>query len=195
MLKNFPEVNRLVIKNDIKLVIGAGEYNNNPSWIHTQEDELPLLNEKTWKIKFDHDSISAILAEHVWEHLTNEEGIEAAKICYKYLTSSGYIRCAVPDAFFPDEVYQNIVKIGGPGPKDHPAASHKIVYNHKTLSEIFETAGFKVELLEYCDENGHFHYNEWDGKDGVIFRSKRYDPRNQGDKLVAPSLILDAIKP
>ncbi|MBM7583529.1 putative SAM-dependent methyltransferase [Bacillus pakistanensis] len=185
----------MVIQEEIKIVIGAGEYLNNPGWIHTQEDELNLLNENTWNNRFEHHSITAILAEHVWEHLTYEEGIKAANICYTFLKSSGYIRCAVPDAFFPDKDYQNIVKIGGPGPMDHPAASHKIVYNHITLSEMFEAAGYKVELLEYCDENGNFHYYEWDGKDGVIFRSKRYDPRNQGNKLVAPSLILDAIKP
>jgi predicted SAM-dependent methyltransferase len=100
----------------------------------------------------------------------------------------------VPDAYFPNETYQNVVKVGGPGPIGHPAASHKIVHNYKTLVKMFQTAGFQVLLLEYCDENGKFHYNDWDGKDGVIFRSKRYDLRNQGDKLVFPSLIIDAIK-
>lgn len=179
-------------QNEIKIVIGAGEHNNNPGWFHTQEDELNLLNEATWE--FDHNSITAILAEHVWEHLTYEEGIEAAIICYQFLKPSGYIRCAVPDGFFPDEAYQNIVKVGGPGPKDHPAASHKIVHNYRTLTEMFKTAGYDVQILEYCDENGSFHCNEWDGKDGVIFRSKKFDPRNQGDKLVFPSLIADAIK-
>jgi predicted SAM-dependent methyltransferase len=188
-------VKLLVIKREeIKIVIGAGEYNNNPGWMHTQEEELNLLDVTTWNDKFDNNCITAILAEHVWEHLTYEEGIEAAKLCFKYLKASGYIRCAVPDGYFPDETYQNIVKVGGPGPKEHPAASHKIVHNYKTLSEMFEAAGYGVKLLEYCDENGNFHYNEWDGIDGVIFRSKRFDPRNQGDKLVFPSLILDAIK-
>lgn len=178
----------------IKLVIGSGEYNNNPGWIHTQEKELNLLDRDTWDTRFDTNSITAILAEHVWEHLTYEEGKEAAKMCYKYLKPKGYIRCAVPDAYFQDDYYQNIVKIGGPGPKDHPAASHKIVYNYKTLKQMFEAAGFEIHLLEYCDEEGKFHHNEWDGADGVIFRSIKYDPRNQGEKPVFPSLILDAFK-
>ena len=179
---------------EIKIVIGAGEHNNNPGWLHTQEDDVNLLDLNTWSNKFDKNSITAILAEHVWEHLTYEEGIKAAKICYKFLKPSGYIRCAVPDAFFPDESYQNIVKIGGPGPNEHPAATHKIVHNYKTLTKMFETVGYEVELLEYCDEDGKFHYKEWDGVDGIIFRSKKFDPRNQGDKLLFPSLILDAIK-
>lgn len=178
---------------EFKVVIGAGEYNNNPGWLHTQEEELNLLDETTWSKKFDNSSITAILAEHVWEHLAYEEGIAAAKLCYNYLKPSGYIRCAVPDGFFPDEEYQNIIKIGGPGPIDHPAASHKIVHNYRTLTKLFEDTGFKVNLLEYCDEAGNFHFENWNPQDGVIFRSKKFDPRNQ-DQLRAPSLILDAIK-
>lgn len=179
---------------DIRLVIGAGDYNNNPDWLHTQEKELSLLSEENWKSRFNPNSLSAVLAEHVWEHLTYEEGLTAARICYKYLKPSGYVRCAVPDGFFPDESYQNTIKAGGPGPANHPAADHKIVYNYKMLAELFETAGFKVELLEYCDEDGIFHDSEWNGEDGVIFRSNKFDPRNQGERLVFPSLIIDAVK-
>lgn len=180
---------------DNKVVIGAGKFINNHGWIHSDKEELNLLDENTWQDRFDKNSIKAILAEHVWEHLTYEEGLTAAQICFKYLKPSGYIRCAVPDGYFPDESYQNIVKVGGPGPKEHPAASHKIVHNYKTLVKMFETVGYKVELLEYCDEEGNFHQSYWDGVDGVIFRSKKYDPRNQGNTLVFPSLIVDAVKP
>lgn len=178
---------------EIRLVIGAGEYNNNSGWLHTQEDELNLLDLNTWQNRFEKNSVTAILAEHVWEHLSYEEGIKAANICFKFLKPSGYIRCAVPDGYFPDECYQNTVKVGGPGPKDHPA-SHKIVYNYKSITRLFESVGYKVKLLEYCDDEGNFHQNDWYGMDGVIFLSKKYDPRNQGNKLVSPSLIIDAIK-
>jgi predicted SAM-dependent methyltransferase len=183
----------VVTEKEIKIVIGAGEYINNPGWVHTQEEELNLLDETTWSKKFDSNTITAILAEHVWEHLTFEEGMDAAKNCHKYLRPSGYVRCAVPDGYFPDKEYQNIVKIGGPGPKDHPAASHKIVHNYHTLTKLFEAAGFQVNLLEYCDEEGNFHFKEWNPEDGVIFRSKKFDPRNR-EQMRAPSLILDAIK-
>lgn len=59
---------------------------------------------------------------------------------------------------------------------------------------MFHAAGYKVKLLEYFDEKGKFQQNIWDGRDGVIFRSKKFDPRNQGNQLVFPSLIVDAIK-
>ncbi|GAB2546370.1 class I SAM-dependent methyltransferase [Gracilibacillus alcaliphilus] len=178
----------------IRVVVGAGGYNNNPGWTHTNEDEINLLDKSTWLEKFKEGTLTAILAEHVWEHITYQEGVQAAKICYQFLHDDGYVRCAVPDGFFPDPAYQEMVQVGGPGPKDHPAASHQIVHNYKTLTAMFEEAGFDVILLEFCDEEGNFHHKEWDGKDGVIFRSMQYDPRNQYGKLTFPSLIIDARK-
>lgn len=181
--------------NNLKIVIGAGEYNNNPSWLLTQESELNMLKRDDWTKRFKENTVDAILAEHVWEHLDFDEGKEAARICYEFLKPGGYIRCAVPDGFFPNDEYQRGVQIGGPGPKDHPAASHKIVHNYKTITKMFEEAGFEVSLLEYCDEVGEFHYNDWDEKKGFIYRSKRFDHRNKDGKLGFVSLIVDARKP
>jgi hypothetical protein len=64
-----------------------------------------------------------------------------------------------------------MIQIGGPGPSDHPAADHKFVHTYRTFVPIFEEAGFIVDLLEYCDENGRFHYHQWDQKTGPIYRS------------------------
>ncbi|WP_342664020.1 methyltransferase domain-containing protein [Peribacillus kribbensis] len=180
---------------NIKVVIGAGEYDNNPAWLQTQEEDLNVLERSDWEKQFSPGTLEAILAEHVWEHLSYEEGTAAARNCYKFLKPGGYVRCAVPDGFFPDEDYQRTVQIGGPGPADHPAASHKIVHTYKTLTSMFEEAGFSVRLLEYCDENGEFHAQEWDEKEGFIYRSKRFDHRNQNGSLVFISLIVDAYKP
>jgi predicted SAM-dependent methyltransferase len=182
-------------QNNLKVVIGAGEYNNNPEWLQTQETELNLLKRGNWEKKFFSNTLEAILAEHVWEHLSYEEGSEAARICFDFLKPGGYIRCAVPDGFFPNEEYQKGVQVGGPGPKEHPAASHKIVHNYKTITSMFEEAGFEVILLEYCDENGEFHYNDWDKKQGFIYRSIRFDQRNKNGKLGFVSLVVDAKKP
>lgn len=170
-------------------------YNNNPEWIQTQESELSLLQRNQWADRFTPNTITAILAEHVWEHLDFDEGVKAAKICFEFLKPGGYVRCAVPDGYFPNEEYQNEVQIGGPGPVDHPAASHKIVYNYKTLTIMFKTAGFNVHLLEYCDEEGKFHYKGWNKNKVLIFRSKRFDHRNINGKLGFVSLIIDAEKP
>ncbi|SDX26870.1 Predicted SAM-depedendent methyltransferase [Marininema mesophilum] len=178
---------------EIFVVVGAGEFNNNPGWIHKQEEELNLLKREDWAQQFQPGSVAAILAEHVWEHLTYEEGVRAARLCYEFLIPGGYIRCAVPDAFFRNPEYQQIIQVGGPGPKDHPAASHKVVYNYHTITQMFREAGFETKLLEYCDDRGQFHHHSWNVEDGVIYRSRPFDPRNKEGIFV--SLIVDAIKP
>ncbi|TDQ36574.1 putative SAM-dependent methyltransferase [Aureibacillus halotolerans] len=179
----------------MKIVIGAGDYDKGKDWLHTQEEELNLLNASQWEAKFPRESLTAILAEHVWEHLTYDEGIEAAKTCFPFLKPGGHIRCAVPDGYFQNESYQHMVQVGGPGPKDHPAAGHKILYNFNTLTQMFQSAGYKVNLLEYCNEQGIFHSVPWDTKDGFIYRSALHDHRNQDGELQVISLIVDAIKP
>ena len=105
------------------------------------------------------------------------------------------MRVAVPDKNFHNQWYQNMVKIGGNGDPNHPAFSHKIVYDYKLLKSVFEKAGFEVELLEWCDENGDFHYKYWNESDGKIGRSFRFDTRNSAQKLGMVSIILDAKKP
>jgi predicted SAM-dependent methyltransferase len=87
-----------------------------------------------------------------------------------------------------------MVKIGGNGDPNHPSYTHKIVYDYIKLSEVFEKAGFTVELLEYCDENGYFHFKYWNEADGRVGRSFRFDTRNSYDKLGMVSIIIDAKK-
>jgi predicted SAM-dependent methyltransferase len=177
-----------------RIIIGAGK-TNYEDWIPTQETELNLLNIKDYfKIFEKEKSVDAFLAEHVFEHLSYEEGIEAGRNLYKFLKHDGYVRVAVPDINFKNEWYHDMCKPGGPGPIDHPAYTHKVFYDYKTLIEVFETAGFKVDLLEYCDENGRFHFNYWNPKQGIIGRSLRFDTRNNDGILGMVSIIIDAYK-
>lgn len=180
----------------MKIVIGAGKTSFS-GWVSTQEDELNLLNRADFERMFAEEKAEAFLAEHVWEHMTLEEGIKAAKNCFDYLAAGGYVRAAVPDANFRNEWYQDMVKIGGNGDPNHPAYTHKIVYDYRLLRYVFERVGFECELLEYCDENGDFHYKYWNDADGHIGRSIRYDTRNslKDGKLGMASVILDAKKP
>ncbi len=178
----------------MRIIIGAGKTRQG-GWAALQEDELDLLNRKSFESFFGEKRAEAMMAEHVWEHMTEEEGVIAAKNCFDYLKDGGYLRVAVPDANFRNDEYQNMVQVGGPGPKDHPAYSHRIVYDYKVFVSIFKRAGFEVELLEWCDEQGDFHYQYWNEQDGKIGRSYRFDTRNDGEKLGMVSIIVDAKKP
>lgn len=177
----------------VRIIIGAGDQHW-PGWIPTQKEKLDLLNPEDWENSFRYRRADVFLCEHVWEHLTKEEGLFAAKICFKWLKPGGYLRCAVPDANFPNREYQLSVRVGGPGPKDHKAAGHKIVYDYLLFSDVFKQAGFDVDLLEYCDGHGRFHYNQWSPEDGPVYRSLLIDHRNQGADIKSVSLILDAKK-
>src|SRR5437773_1605779 len=145
-------INILHIPTDepLNIIIGAGEQAY-PGWIATQKEQLNLLLREDWIASFSGRQIDALLCEHVWEHLTEQQGRQAARICYEFLKPGGYLRCAVPDANFPDPEYQRTVQIGGPGPRDHPAADHQIVYDYRRFADVFRSAGFEPDLLEYCD--------------------------------------------
>ena len=173
-----------------RIVIGA-EGKHDSGWIPTEIEFLNLLKSTDWESFFELNSIDAMLAEHVWEHISIEDSVVAAKMCFRYLKPGGYIRIAVPDGLHPSPRYIEWVKVGGTGPG---ADDHKVLYTYKTLKATLESAGFQVILYEFFDEEGHFHYRDWDPQAGMIHRSKRYDKRNQDGNLNYTSIVLDAIK-
>lgn len=158
----------------IKIIVGARETRQS-GWVATDIDSLSLLEPQDWERYFAPATITAIMAEHVWEHLTQEQGIKAAQLCHKYLQVGGYLRLAVPDGLHPRQDYLDWVRPQGHGPD---ADDHKLLYNYRLLEKVLTAAGFKVELLEYFDETGKFHYQEWSPDQGLIKRSQRFDPRN-----------------
>lgn len=178
----------------LNVVLGAGEQRW-PGWVPTQREDLDLRSPASFARWFGERRADAFLCEHVWEHLTEAEGRAAARLCFEYLKPGGWLRCAVPDAHFPDPDYQRLVQIGGPGPADHPAADHQIVYDHRLLVDVFASAGFEVRPLEYCDEAGRFHAEDWALDAGPVYRSLRLDHRNRGGRLGFVSLIVEARKP
>ncbi len=97
----------------------------------------------------------------------------------------------MPDGNHPDPEYIAYVKVGGSGAG---ADDHKVLYTHAGARALFERAGFEVRLLEYFDDAGVFHFNEWAPEDGMIHRSKRFDKRNRRGKLGYTSIVLDAVK-
>jgi len=175
----------------IRIVLGAGE-TAVPGWILTDVDQLDILVDSDWRRFFAPGSIDAMLAEHVWEHMSEQEGIEAARLCFKYLRPGGRLRIAVPDGLHPDPRYVDAVKPGGTGPG---AEDHKVLYSCGSLQDALGKAGFQTRPLEYFDENRHFHATEWDPEDGIVHRSARFDDRNRNGELHYTSIIVDGVKP
>ncbi len=174
-----------------RIVVGAGG-TRYPGWLQTDREHLDLLREADWRRLCAPDSLAAILAEHVWEHLTPEDASVAARQCLRYLKPGGLLRIAVPDGLHPDPAYVDYVRPGGPGAGSD---DHKVLYTFRSLGELFSAAGFEVHLLEYFDEAGQFHRQPWDLAEGFIQRSAEHDDRNADGRLAYTSIILDARKP
>lgn len=179
------------LRDDIKIIVGSATTKQD-GWISTDYPLLDLTNARTFAALFDSGSVSNFLAEHVWEHLSLEDGAKAVSNCFAYLNQGGLLRIAVPDGLHPDPDYIAQVKPGGYGAG---ADDHKVLYNYRTLSGLLENAGYKVRLLEWFDEQGTFHHENWDVKDGLIRRSTCFDPRNSVNPTAYTSLIIDASKP
>jgi len=178
-------ISRLSRLSPVRVILGAGD-TDYPGWIRTNIDSLDVLRSDDWERYFTEGSVDALLAEHVWEHLTADEALAAARNCYTYLRNGGYFRVAVPDGLHPDPEYVRYVAPGSMG--------HQFLYDFRSLSETFQRAGFEVELLEWFDEQGQFHATGWSEDAGFIERSAHHDERNADGQLRITSVIIDAHK-
>jgi predicted SAM-dependent methyltransferase len=175
-----------------KIVVGAASIRAQSGWVPTDIEFLDIRSEDDWSRYFNPDSVAAILAEHVWEHLDSTDARVAARNCFRFLEPGGYLRAAVPDGLHPDPTYIEWVRPGGTGPG---ADDHRVLHTYRSFGELFESEGFDVRLLEYFDEAHQFRSTEWDPAGGFILRSSRNDPRNQSSPLAYTSIVLDAYKP
>ncbi len=174
-----------------KLTIGASKIKWGKEWMLSEYDALDASKAADWQRLFGKGRLTNILAEHVWEHIPDEETRLSNQNCYNYLQKGGRLRIAVPDGNNPDKEYIEWVRVGGSGVG---ADDHKILYTYDVMKNRLEKAGFRVELLEYWDGNGQFHYTDWTTEGGMVHRSRRYDLRNKDGKLGYTSLIVDGLK-
>ena len=181
---------RLSRSDSVRVVIGAGG-TRYPGWISTDYPVLDVTKEKSWTGVFGTMRVDAMLSEHVFEHLTKSQIHAAFANIYMLLKPGGYIRIAVPDGCHRDRNYIDMVKPGGSG---DGSDDHKHLFDCTSLSTLLEKAGFTVQPLEWFDQEGIFHRNEWKGQDGYISRSSENDTRNIKKPLSYTSLIVDAYK-
>ena len=106
---------KLAASESKRIVIGAWS-KFDPGWIPTQRDFLDLTDPAQWRTYFEPNSVDAMLAEHVWEHITPEQGLAAAQTCHTYLKPGASLRIAVPDVLMPDPAYVDLVKADAVNP-------------------------------------------------------------------------------
>jgi predicted SAM-dependent methyltransferase len=177
----------------MKIIVGAGG-TRFYGWVSLEERELDITDQSQWAKRFEPATLEAILAEHVFEHLTLEEGYAAALNCFEYLRPGGYLRVAVPDGLHPSPNYIAWVRpVTGWNGDDH-----KVLYDYRRLARLLMQAGFDVNFLECWDEDGKFRVNDWSHIDGYISRccGGLWSNFFLSPIVGAPytSLILDAVK-
>ena len=123
---------------------------------------------------FPDASVNYVFSEHLFEHLTYQQGLNMLKECYRILKPGGVIRIATPDLRFLLGLYQDPEK---PLHKDyiafttrngglpatpvyavnrfHTAWGHKIIYDKETLTEFLEQVGFKDVCVCEVGKSNH----------------------------------------
>lgn len=165
----------------MKVQFGCGD-NFLEGWKNLREHESDI----TKTLRFDNESVDFILAEHVLEHVTPQDGYRFLRECLRILKPGGVVRIIVPDIDkiwrMPSDEYRALVKhelpkwwpvIGWNVPENHTPSDrelietlifchgHRSVYTADLLETLMETAGFEVQECEY----GKSQHSELDGID------------------------------
>ncbi|KKQ86167.1 MAG: hypothetical protein UT08_C0001G0033 [Candidatus Woesebacteria bacterium GW2011_GWB1_38_8] len=174
------KVKKIIQKSEnIKLIVGSGG-TTQVGWISTDFDTLDITIDSDWSFLLGNKKASAIVAEHVMEHLNWEDIIKSLLNVRKYVRMGGYLRIAVPDGNHPSKYVIDLVKPNGlePGADDH-----KVLLNIEKLESLAKELNYFLVPIEYFDKKGHFHSKELNDQRGFIKRSsKHYKGRFTEDK-------------
>lgn len=178
-------------RGDLKVIVGSTAARQ-VGWISSNYPLLDLTDSRMFAELFDSGTVSNFLADHALDYLSPEDFANAVNKTFEYLKQGGLLRITVPDGFDPDANYIDQSNLGGYG---LGAGGHKVLYNYRTFSCLLENAGYKVRLLEWYDEQGIFHHENWDVDGGLIKRSMNNEPCIRDNPKAYTSLIIDASKP
>ncbi len=181
---------KIYFAKEINLILGAAT-SNYPQWIPSDIHILDIRSEKDFYRLLGNKKINKILAEHVFEHLEEEDLLIALKNIHKFLMPGGNFRIAVPDGFHIDPSYIEYVKPCGKG---SGAEDHRLLFNYQMMSNLLVKSKFKVKLIEYWDESGKFNTTYQNDNLGYIIRCFINHRYNQDGNPNYTSLIVDAVK-
>jgi len=158
---------KVLFADTVCLNIGAGG-SRYQGWISTEKNQLDVTNPEHFAFLFSRKKISKILAEHVIEHIHENEFIEFLHFVKAYLEPMATIRIAVPDANHPSIYVRDLTKPGGEEPG---ADDHKVFYSIDRMRYIASKTFYKLDPIEYFDDKGFFHFNNISWDNGYICRS------------------------
>ena len=123
---------------------------------------------------FPDSSLNYIFSEHLFEHLTYQQGLNMLKESYRILKPGGVIRIATPDLRFLLGLYQepekplhkdymkySVKDLGMPPTpvyvisRFHTSWGHQVIYDKETLAGLLEQVGFKDVCM--CEVSNSRH--------------------------------------
>lgn len=147
-----------------KLQLGCCK-NPLPGWLNTDislRSVYGVYLDAGKRFPFQEASFEYVYSEHLFEHLTYQQGLNMLKESYRILKPGGVIRIATPDLQFlvglyqaPEKpVHKQYIEFSaqqGKLPAEavyvinrfHTTWGHQIIYDKKTLSALLEQVGFK----------------------------------------------------
>ena len=188
--KAFNFAQKVKYRKKIFVIVGAGR-TRYEGWLATNKDFFDITNRNIFLKLLKNKKMSKVLAEHVFEHLSQKDLKNALNNIYMFMEIGGNLRVAVPDGFHKDKKYIDAVKPGGNG---MGADDHKHLFTCQSLGNILKGVGFDIDMIEYWDENKNFHSCYQNDENGVIQRAYMNDSRNFDRIPKFTSLIIDAVK-
>lgn len=146
---------------EIKLNVGCGKVKF-PSWLNVDlEPSADFILDIRRKLPFGNSSISFIYCEHVFEHLTYDEGQRLLQEFFRCLGKDGVVRIAMPDLDYVVQKYSTDWRdqdwLTWPGNECVNTKGqminisfrwwdHKYLYNEEDLRNQFNAAGFSNSI-------------------------------------------------
>lgn len=139
----------------MRLNLGAGEMNLT-DWNNV---DLPDVDLSLFPWPWDNGAVDEILASHVLEHFTRQDGFHFLRECHRILRPGGVLHVAVPDMdkfidcrlagdFSPLSGYAwtdlNYF-MGGDGSEKRAPYRHRYMYSWASLAWMMTGAGFDVQ--------------------------------------------------
>ena len=158
-------------------------------WLPSGAFNLDVRDAREFAWLFPEGGADAFLAEHVWEHLTISEGLQAAANCFWALKGGGRLRIAVPDWW--NATINGTARALGKDAEE----GHRVQYNLRLLTRVLRAVGFDtVTPIHHVDEAGVFRERPWRAEEGMVMRTPNYTWQFPGS-TGSVSLLVDAVKP
>jgi predicted SAM-dependent methyltransferase len=180
--------NELTSRHEPKINIGGyGDTHPNrhyEDWISVDID-VPspwgIAHDLTKTFPIEDCTVSAILSEHFFEHITYEQSRNLLNECFRILRPDGTMRIAVPDYGAPRN------KKFARQERDPNHTDHLQFPTFLWAKKLCEDSPFESYTISNYWENDSFHYSEIDYSLGWIKRTADNDKRNRRKSVLSKS--------